>query len=257
MKKILLSFDVEEFDIPQEYGDVVSEDEKIKVTEAGLDKILPLLDSLNIQATFFVTGHFASSREALIKRIAEKHEVASHSLYHSSFDSSHLKKSREMLEKITGKKVIGFRMPRLAPITKIELLDAGYVYDTSLNPTFLPGRYNNFFSKRIIHRHDNIIVVPSSVTPLIRFPLFWLSFKNFPFYLIKYFTSVTLNADQYVCLYFHPWEFVDISKYKVPAYVKRMDGDKLLNRFETYLRWLKTKGEFTTIDSFVQQKELR
>src|ERR1035437_8296235 len=138
-----------------------------------------------------------------------------------------------MLEKITGKKVPGFRMPRLVPITRIELLDDDYVYQTSLNPTFFPGPLNNFCCKRIIHRHENIIVVPLSVTPFIRFPLFWLSFKNFPFYLIKYFTSVTLNADQYVCLYFHPWEFVDISKFKVPAYVKRMDGDKLLNRFET------------------------
>jgi hypothetical protein len=144
-------------------------------------------------------------------------------------------------------------MPRLAPVSKSDLAAAGYVYDSSLNPTYLPGRYNNFFSKRTIHKSENIIVIPSSVTPLMRFPLFWLSFKNFPLALIKFFTSFTLAADDYVCLYFHPWEFADISKYKVPAYVKRVDGDQLLGRFEKYLRWLKTKGEFSTMTEFVRK----
>jgi len=251
VKKILLSFDVEEFDIPEEYGDVVSEEEKISVTAAGLEKLLPLLDRLNIKATFFMTAHFATLQETLAKRIAEKHEVASHTFYHSSFQLSHLKQSRETLEQITGTKVVGFRMPRLQHINKSDLIAAGYLYDSSLNPTFIPGRYNKFFSKRTIHKSENIIVIPSSVTPLIRFPLFWLSFKNFSLSLIKFFTSLTLSADDYVCLYFHPWEFVDISKYKVPAYVKRMDGDELLNRFEKYLCWLKTKGEFSTMSEYI------
>ena len=252
MKKILLSFDVEEFDIPEEYGDVISEEEKISVTEKGLEKLLPLLDRLNIKATFFVTAHFASSRQEIVKRIAEKHEIASHTFYHSSFQLSHLKQSREILEQITGAKVIGFRMPRLVHVNKSDLTAAGYVYDSSLNPTFIPGRYNNFFSKRTIHKNENIIVIPSSVTPLIRFPLFWLSFKNFPLSLMKNFTSITLSSDNYVCLYFHPWEFVDISKYNVPVYVKRIDGDKMFQRFENYLLWLKSKGEFSTLTEFLQ-----
>jgi hypothetical protein len=142
-------------------------------------------------------------------------------------------------------------MPRLAHVSKSDLVAAGYVYDSSLNPTYIPGRYNNFFSKRTIHKSENIVVIPSSVTPLIRFPLFWLSFKNFSLFLIKFLTSLTLAADDYVCLYFHPWEFVDISKYKVPAYVKRLDGERLLERFEKYLRWLKTKGDFCTMTEYI------
>ena len=243
---------MEEFDIPEEYGSIVPEEEKISITEKGLEKLLPLLDRLNIKATFFVTANFALSRKELVKNISAKHEIASHSFYHSSFELSHLKKSRETLEQITDTKVTGFRMPRLAHVSKKDLIEAGYIYDSSLNPTFIPGRYNNFFSQRTIHKKENIIVVPSSVTPLIRFPLFWLSFKNFPLSLMKVFTALTLTSDNYVCLYFHPWEFEDISKYKMPAYITRIDGDKLFQRFEKYLYWLKSKGEFSTISEFLQ-----
>ena len=36
MAKILLSFDLEEFDIPEEFGQKLSEEEKINITLAGL-----------------------------------------------------------------------------------------------------------------------------------------------------------------------------------------------------------------------------
>lgn len=51
-KLILLSFDVEEFDVPEEYGQTLSESVKFKVSAEGLEKVLELLDRLNIKLPF-------------------------------------------------------------------------------------------------------------------------------------------------------------------------------------------------------------
>ena len=40
MKKVLLSFDVEEFDLPKEHGGEISLEEGVKVSAEGLEKIL-------------------------------------------------------------------------------------------------------------------------------------------------------------------------------------------------------------------------
>ena len=57
--KILLSFDVEEFDLPREHGGEISLEEGVKVSSDGLSKILELLERCEVRATFFVTGNFA------------------------------------------------------------------------------------------------------------------------------------------------------------------------------------------------------
>jgi len=50
-KRVLLSFDVEDFDLPSEYGLSISPEEGIAVTSEGLIRLLRLLDSLDVQAT--------------------------------------------------------------------------------------------------------------------------------------------------------------------------------------------------------------
>ena len=75
IKRILLTFDVEEFDIPQEYGRDIEAQEQISVTADGLQTVLELLDQLHITATFFTTAHFALSQPDLMKQVARKHEV--------------------------------------------------------------------------------------------------------------------------------------------------------------------------------------
>ena len=47
-KFILLSFDVEEFDIPLEYQYNISTDDQMKIDKQGLNEILPVVESLNI-----------------------------------------------------------------------------------------------------------------------------------------------------------------------------------------------------------------
>lgn len=247
---ILLSFDVEEFDIPEEYGELLSDSVKIETSLIGLKTIISLLNKLELTATFFVTANFALHHPLLIKEISNRHEIASHGFYHSSFCLDDLVTSKQVLEEITSTEVRGFRMARLKSIDDLEIEQARYKYSSSINPTYLPGRYNNFFKKRTAHYSNQLLILPISVTPLLRFPLFWLSFKNLPLSLIKVASQLTLNTDSYLNIYFHPWEFVDISDFKLPGYIKNCSGSRMVSKLENYLLWLKTQGQFLTISEF-------
>ncbi len=249
-RSILLSFDVEEFDIPQEFGQPVSEDVQFDVGARGLEAVLNLLDRLNLRATFFTTANFAQHHPALILRAATRHEIASHGFFHSAFEIGDLQRSRSALEKITGHRVDGFRRARLAPTDPAAILAAGYRYNSSENPTCIPGRYNNFFRPRTANLAGDLLNIPISVTPLVRFPLFWLSFKNFPMPLLKAATGLTLRTDGYLNIFYHPWEFTDLSPYNLPGYIKKCDGQAMVDRLEGYLNWLGQRGTFITMGEF-------
>jgi peptidoglycan/xylan/chitin deacetylase (PgdA/CDA1 family) len=251
-KSVLLSFDIEEFDIPEEYGQIIDKQTQFYVSLQGLKSILPLLEQLDIRVTFFVTANFAVHHEGIIREISQKHEIASHGFYHSSFSVEDLEKSRKTLEQVTNKSVIGFRMARLMEVDDQEICKAGYKYNSSMNPTYIPGRYNNFFKKRTAYYSNEVLNIPVSVTPRIRFPLFWLSFKNFPLFWIQLASQMTLENDSYLCIYFHPWEFTDINHFRLPGFIKKRSGREMVERLEKYLIGLKTQGEFITFSEFAK-----
>lgn len=60
MKKVFLSFDFEEFDLPKEHGVDIPLEEQIRVSAEGAERLLNILQEEQVQATFFVTGVFAS-----------------------------------------------------------------------------------------------------------------------------------------------------------------------------------------------------
>ena len=95
---IYLSFDIEEFDMPKEYGYEIPFDRQISISREGLLSILDLLKKYNAKATFFSTVTFAQQIPDLIQRLLnEDHELASHTYYHSEFEMSHLKRSKNAL----------------------------------------------------------------------------------------------------------------------------------------------------------------
>jgi peptidoglycan/xylan/chitin deacetylase (PgdA/CDA1 family) len=251
-KVILLSFDIEEFDIPEEYDRPLEDNIKFKISRRGLSNVISLVDRLDITATFFVTANFALHNRDTIKQLSKHHEIASHGFYHSQFCLEDLQKSKQTLEEITDTKVIGFRMARLQPVDDIEIEKAGYEYNSSMNPTYIPGRYNNLSKPRTAYYTNKLLNLPISVTPFIRFPLFWLSFKNFPLSMMQLATKLTLETDSYLNIYFHPWEFTDLSQFKLPRYVKKDSGSKMVDKLEKYLTWLKTQGKFISISEFKQ-----
>jgi peptidoglycan/xylan/chitin deacetylase (PgdA/CDA1 family) len=198
---------------------------------------------------------FAQHAVDLIHRIrVEGHEIASHGYFHSAFENRHLLESKIELERISGELVVGFRRARMMPVDSQELQNAGYLYNSSLNPVYLPGRYNNFFKPRTLFVTGSSVQVPASATPFIRFPLFWLSFHNIPLWLYKAACLSTISRDSYLNLYFHPWEFTDLTNpnYGLPKFISKNSGIKMIDRFSHLLAWMQKKGyAFNTIKEFV------
>ena len=254
---VLLSFDIEEFDMPFEYGKEISFEDQIAISRAGTIAILDILDKYSVKATFFCTVTFAENIPDLIKRITETgHELASHGYYHSNFKPEHLLQSKLKLEELSGKEITGYRMARMMPVDEKEIKKAGYTYNTSINPTYLPGRYNNFNISRTHFIKDNVLQIPASVSPVVRFPLFWLSFHNLPLSIYKTLASWTYKKDKYLNIYFHPWEFTDLNDFErfgFPGYVRKNTGIKMIERMEALISWMKHKNyPFGTFQEFIK-----
>jgi peptidoglycan/xylan/chitin deacetylase (PgdA/CDA1 family) len=255
---VLLSFDIEEFDVPAEHGVQIPLQEQIEVSRQGTCRILEILAANNVKATFFCTATFAIHAPQIIQKIKDGgHEIASHGYYHSAFKVSDLEDSRKKLEEISGCKILGYRMARMMPVDEREIFNAGYVYNSSINPTFIPGRYNNFGVSRTWFMRDGVMQIPASVSPVLRFPLFWLSFHNLPQWLYRFFAARALKKDGYLNIYFHPWEFADIKKreYNLPYIIVHNSGADMVRRVDAFIKHWKERGEsFGTLEEFVKLK---
>lgn len=245
-RQVLLSFDVEEFDMPLEYQFNIPVDEQMRIGIEGLNAITPILET--VPSTLFTTANFANHYPERISKLALSHEIASHTFYHTAYETADLLKSRLRLEEISGQKITGLRMPRMRPVLMEDVKAAGYTYDSSINPTWLPGRYNNFHLPRTVYTENGIKRIPASVSPGIRIPLFWLSFKNMPYALYLKLCRQTIAKDGYICLYFHPWEFTPIEQFGLPGYTRRWCGPILVERLLQLVKDLSKDADFETMN---------
>jgi peptidoglycan/xylan/chitin deacetylase (PgdA/CDA1 family) len=250
---VLLNFDIEEFDLPMEYGAYLPFSEQMRISIEGTQAILHLLERHQIKATFFCTATFAINAADLIKTMVERgHEVASHGYYHSSFSNDDLAASKTALEQITGKPVTGFRMARMMPVNNKAVYRAGYLYNSPVNPAWIPD--NHFSKPRGSIIEDQVILLPVSVTRLLRIPLFWLSFHNLPLWLYKLLCRTTYRADKYLNISFHSWEFTDLRdpQLGLPYYIRRNSGKQMIRRMDSLIRSLKAgKLSFSGIEYFL------
>lgn len=115
--------------------------------EANIERILLLLDSRRIHATFFTLGWIAERYPAMLRRVADAgHEVASHGYAHlRASDQSaaqfadDVRRSKSILEQLTGLAVRGYRAPSFsigaANLWAFDVLqEAGYRYSSSIYP---------------------------------------------------------------------------------------------------------------------------
>lgn len=98
--------------------------------------------------------------------------------------------------------------------------------------------------------------VPASVTPLVRFPLFWLALHLLPEWLYLRLVRRTLAHDGYFVTYFHPWEFSSLSEraaeLQVPRLVRVNLGQPMVGRLSRLVAALKCPDiEFVTIRELV------
>jgi len=264
-----LTFDVEEFDLPIEYGVNIDEDDMFNISYQGLKCVLKCLNNFKIYATFFTTAVFAECFPKILNSMLDQgHEIALHGYKHShnygtmdhNKTRSYLSTGKELIEDITGSKIFGFRAPRAIPPRYEILKDIGIKYDSSLHPTYVPGRYNNFRCSRKPFLKNGIIIIPVSVSPLLRLPYSWVWFRNMGVSYAKICTKLTLVDTNFINIYFHPWEFMDLTKHEyssnIPKIITRHTGEKLDNLLEKYLLWcMKNDFKFITMNNYVDKNE--
>ncbi len=112
-----------------------------------VDRLLETLEARGVKGTFFVVGWLARREPDMVRAIAAAgHEVGSHSWNHRLVPSltreefrEEARRSRGVLEELTGTRVSGFRAPSFSIVPGLEwaldiLLEEGYRYDASLFP---------------------------------------------------------------------------------------------------------------------------
>lgn len=111
----MLSFDTEEFDVPREHGvDYDTLSEGMEVSRHGTGRILDCLRECGVRATFFCTANFAEHAPRIMERImAEGHGVAAHGCDHWRPQPDDVARSKQTLERLTGRRVVGYRQPRM------------------------------------------------------------------------------------------------------------------------------------------------
>lgn len=248
-RRIVFTIDVEEFDTAFDHGYELPLSEQIAVSTAGLKPLIARMESEGVRGTLFTTATYALNEPTLIRELATRHEIASHGYYHGTFEPRDLLTSRQTLETLIGQPIMGFRKVRMGAVADADLLAAGYRYNSSLHPTWLPGRYNHLGEPRLAFQRGGLLHIPATVTPRLRIPLFWLSLKNFPFGVYKSLCRQTLQTDGQLNLYVHPWEFTDLRAYdRIPTYIRRYSNERLLDRVEELFRFLRPQGDFCTMN---------
>jgi len=268
MRYLLLTFDLEEFVPAAEFNEPIRAEEAFELGRQGFENISDLLEEKQIKATLFTTAEFAEFAEKPISRaIRNGHELASHGYSHKhnyknmlGEQALHfLKRSKDKLEGQFGRKIFGFRAPQMLHPDRAILKNIGFKYDSSLHPTYVPGKYNNFFAKREIFSEKGILVVPVSTTPVLRFPFSWAWFRLLGLNYAKFCTALALADQDYINIYFHPWEFTDIGKYdfkKIPKTRTKNTGEAMLKKLSLYLDWCdRLNLKSVTISDYLQNYE--
>lgn len=226
------------------------------------ERLLALMDDGDVRGTFFVLGTVARDHPEVVRRIAEEgHEVASHGWDHTRVGEldreafrGQVRRSRELLQELTGQPVDGFRAPTFSIVRGREwaleiLADEGYAYDSSLYPVRRPG-YGYAGGSRHVHTleltHGPLMEVPPAT---LRFAGMNLpaggggSFRHLPYALTRAALRQSARRGEPATLYVHPWE-LDVDQPRAPGapWTTRLRHYGGLKRTEPRLRRL--FGEF-------------
>jgi len=210
---------------------------------AAVPKLLKFFSKHGIRATFFVLGSLAEKNKKLIKEIAKKHEVASHSYDH--VDLSQLNENHTAVQVLKSKRVFdsmgievkGFRAPYFKTnkfLNKI-LSAAGFEYDSSK------------FGNKVSFNGLAEIPVPS-FAPFVKCGL--------PYYRLLYPCSKVFSPKH--LFYIHPHEFIPVSKgrstmpFLLKILGKRNSGEKAWEIFEQFIN--KNKVKWVSCGDFLKNE---
>jgi peptidoglycan/xylan/chitin deacetylase (PgdA/CDA1 family) len=205
-----------------------------------MPRILRLLREEDVRGTFFVTGVVARRFPQIVRSIVdERHEIGCHGDTHRRFRDMAFDVAREELARASQAlrqfyPVKSFRAPYLDfPPAYLGLLrDSGYEIDSS------QGR----------HKRESLFVPPTTTGGLKRVPA---SIAPSAIRLprpIRRRILAQLRAP--VVLFFHPWEFIDVSRERIPYDCRYRTGGFALEALRDTIRFFHGRGaDFRTMEA--------
>jgi len=220
---------------------------------ANTRRILALLDSSQVKATFFVLGWVAQRHPGLVREIhGLGHEIASHGFWHRLVYTqspgqfrADVQLSRDVLQEIIGRPVTAYRAPSFS-ITRrslwaLEILvEEGFLTDTSVFP-IVHDRYGIPGAKRRLHQ----TITPAG--PIWEFPPATIRiagvnlpvggggyFRLLPLrWTVRALSRINRTAGEPFIFYVHPWE-LDPGQ-------PRLRAASRVSRFRHYVNLAKTE----------------
>ncbi len=261
--KICITIDCEEWNSPALRGREDKDHNSTTFSRLGNERLLELFRKHNVKATFFITGYYAEHEPEDVQRIAaEGHEIACHGYEHHyrgrEFDvETDVRRGKEVLERISGVPVNGFRAPQAQYSERLlwALVKAGFMYDSSLHPAWLPGYYNHSALPLGIHHplsEVKLKEIPVAVMPRSRLPVVWMFMRNIGVWYTQLAVEGLVKRGISPNVYFHSWEFTEMKSTNVPWYFTRRTGENFLRMLEKFIVVNKEKErEFVKLDEIV------
>ena len=191
--------------------------------EANIERILALLSTANVRATFFTLGWIADRYPALVRQITDcGHELASHGYDHLRASEqgygaflADIRLAKAVLEDVSGSSIKGYRAPSFSIGRRNTwafdcIADAGYRYSSSVYP-IRHDHYGMPDAPRFAHEaRSGLLEIPVATVRLLSSN--WPAggggyFRLLPYCLSRWSIRRVNAVDrQPAMFYFHPWE---------------------------------------------------
>lgn len=241
----VFTVDVEEYFNVESFSRFVRKEEWCNYPQrvrGNTERLLKILGSFQVQGTFFVLGWIAESYPELIKKIYDDgHEVASHGYDHRMINfmtrddfRKDVRRTKEILEKITGSEITGYRAPTFSVMEKTSwahniLFEEGYRYSSSVFP-ISHDRYGwpgfGYDPRRVVQSENGgLWEIPMSVWKCgpIRIPYGGGGYlRAYPLFFSKALIRKNHEKGRHGIVYIHPWELDDEHPYVKAPLLTRM-----------------------------------
>ena len=239
--------------------------------EKNTETLLSVFEECNVKATFFTLGWIAERYPNVVRQIqAGGHEIASHGYGHQLVYElgkekfrEDIKKSKEILEDLSGAQVVGYRAPNYTVTERSlwaidVLLEEGFIYDSSIFPTRHP-RYGIPDAPRhrnIIKRKNmSLTEFPPATLPIGKWNIPIAGggyFRLFSYSFIKWGLKKINSGGNFFVFYLHPWEVdPEQPRFSQASRIHRFRHYVNLHKTKNRLKQLVTDFEFTTLQNLI------
>ena len=241
--------------------------------ECNIMKILEILDSYHVKATFFVLGWIAERNPSLVRLIHNQgHEIACHGYAHKLVYKTtqedfrmDVRKAKFIIEDSIGTNISGFRATSFSFIESTLwalniLIEEGFLYDSSIFPVH-HDRYGIPYWQRfphfILRNGGGIYELPPSTVKIFKnnIPIAGGAYLRFlPLSLVNWGIKRINNIEKKpAVLYLHPWEIdAEQPELKVGK-ITRFRHYSKLDKVENKIKKILSAFEFGTASDLISR----